>query len=339
MCIVTLFKMEANSIGSLTDDSSYCDLDDAGEDEVKEFENKPICASFEETKAESNGFNREALLQFLQNRALTEPDWPETVPYEKIKRGQVYKAKEILPKELVFPKKYKHLAKEDEIDVEVDLEGDDSNDDLSQMGNMIRMFGLQQKFPKFSTQAKVIEKTVEELSEEIINPVDVDKTIQQVAMDDPSLSYLNFNNVKDISHKQFVLLFRSLKINTNLISLSLSNTNLCDETAKFLIRALEENRSIKIINLESNLLSKEFIFKIIQALTSNNNVKEFRACNQYKSTLLGASYESQIADCLKRNRSLLKLGLNFECCGPRDRVTQYILRNQDICRQMRTGYV
>lgn len=64
------------------------------------------------------------------------------------------------------------------------------------------------------------------------NVTDPEKTAKMVMENDPSLTELNWNNIKYIPRETFKKLFTGLKSNTNLKSLHLSNTGLTDGPAE-----------------------------------------------------------------------------------------------------------
>lgn len=64
------------------------------------------------------------------------------------------------------------------------------------------------------------------------NVTDPEKTAKQVMENDPSLTELNWNNIKYIPRETFKKLFNGLKTNTNLTELHLSNTGLTDGPAE-----------------------------------------------------------------------------------------------------------
>jgi hypothetical protein len=46
--------------------------------------------------------------------------------------------------------------------------------------------------------------------------------------------------------------------------------------------------------------------------------------------MMGSQAEDEIANVLKENKTLLKLGCSFDSRGPRVLVNQYILRNNEM---------
>uniref|UniRef100_T1J4J1 Tropomodulin n=1 Tax=Strigamia maritima TaxID=126957 RepID=T1J4J1_STRMM len=187
-----------------------------------------------------------------------------------------------------------------------------------------------QKFgAKFESIVKATQPKV--LPMEPPNPTDVDKVIQQVETNDPSLQTLNANNIKNISLEKFARLFEGLKKNTNLETLSLANTRLTDASAKILGDALCENRTLKTVNVESNFITPSTLRDLISSLLATQSVTEFRAANQ-KPEILGVKTEMEIAKLVEDNHSLLRLGLSFDVPDARIRVQHHVQRNNDKVR-------
>lgn len=169
------------------------------------------------------------------------------------------------------------------------------------------------------------------------NVTDPEKTTEMVTKNDPSLTELNWNNIKCIPRETFKRLFNGLKTNTHLHTLSLSNTGLTDGPAEKLAEALKENKTLKTLNMESNFLSGPMLRDLMAALLINQKVLEFRAANQ-RPQIMGNRIEMDIAKLVEKNDSILRLGLSFDVPDARNRVAQHLQQTNDNVRLKRVGF-
>lgn len=102
-----------------------------------------------------------------------------------------------------------------------------------------------------------------------------------------------------------------------------------------LVEALRHNESVRKINLESNYLSGPMLRDLIEALLEKQYVVEFRAANQ-RPTIMGNRIEMEIASLVQQNKSLLKLGLNFDVPDARHKVSAQLQQNNDNCKLIMT---
>ncbi|XDV52806.1 hypothetical protein PO909_021464 [Leuciscus waleckii] len=137
------------------------------------------------------------------------------------------------------------------------------------------------------------------------NPTDIDKTLENILMNDTSLSEVNLNNIENIS--QGVLVF------------SIANTH--------------KNCSITNLNVESNFISGKGILALIGSLQDNTTLVELRFHNQRH--ICGGQVEMEMVKLLRKNTTLLKLGYHFDLPGPRMSATGILTHNQDSQRQKR----
>lgn len=98
-----------------------------------------------------------------------------------------------------------------------------------------------------------------------------------------------------------------------------------------MIEALRVNESLTKINLESNYLSGPMIRDLIEALLDKQYVVEFRASNQ-RPQIMGNRIEMEIAKLVQQNKTLLKLGLNFDVPDARHKVATQLQLNNDNCK-------
>ena len=74
---------------------------------------------------------------------------------------------------------------------------------------------------------------------------------------------------------------------------------------------------------------------LIEALLEKQYVVEFRAANQ-RPTIMGNRIEMEIASLVQQNKSLLKLGLNFDVPDARHKVAAQLQQNNDNCKLIMT---
>lgn len=70
---------------------------------------------------------------------------------------------------------------------------------------------------------------------------------------------------------------------------------------------------------------------LIEALLEKQFVVEFRAANQ-RPTIMGNRVEMEIAQLVQQNKTLLKLGLNFDVPDARHKVAAQLQQNNDNCK-------
>jgi tropomodulin len=296
-------------------------------------------------KSATGPLNRKKLLEFLTKFAQEQEDWPELKQFQPgVKKGKIW-----VPKET--DKNSTNL--DEKIILDLDDGTSEALDDASE-ADLIDLAGIlglhsmlnQDQFhnsilnkgqkigDKFES---IVKATVpKKLPFEPDNMTDPVKTAEQVERNDPELKELNLNNVKYIPRETFKKLFNGLKTNTNLQTLSLSNTGLTDGPAEKLVEALKENTTLRTVNLESNYLSGPMLRELIRSLLAKQKVLEFRAANQ-RPQIMGNRIEMDIAKAVMENKSLLRLGMSFDVPDARMKVTDHLQQNNDNVRLKRIG--
>jgi tropomodulin len=293
-------------------------------------------------KAPTGPFSRKHLLDYLETKAREDKDWDEAKPYKKEIRGKVWKPKE----------EEKVQINED---VKVETEWDEvlaqaTEEELVDLAAILGFHGMlnqvqyHQAFVEggdmkgckggFQGVAKYSDFKVYE--DEPPNSTDVDASLQQLKNNDAKLKELNLNNIKNISIERLCEIAETLRTNTHLEKLHLSNTRATDKVANALAGALAENKTLKLLNLESNYISGQAIVNVLSAINVNQAVTEFRVSNQ-RPQLLGIKTEMAISLLMRENMSLLRFGIFLEVRTARIHVTQYLQRNSDNLRRGRVG--
>ncbi|KAI7695325.1 Tropomodulin, partial [Sarcoptes scabiei] len=299
------------------------------------------------TKDPTGPLRRRQLRNFLTKFAKEQEDWPEIKKFVPgLKLGKVWVPKPNDPDGGMEEKilldlddgAEEALSNATEADL-VDLAGilglhSMLNQDQYQASLLNKGQASYDKFESIvkSTKPKKI------LPPEPDNDVDPEKTAKQIMENDPNLTSLTWNNIKYIPRETFKKLFNALKTNTHLQELNLSNTGLTDGPAEKLIEALRVNTTLTKINIESNYVSGPMIRDLIEALLDKQYVVEFRASNQ-RPQIMGNRIEMEIAKLVQQNKTLLKLGLNFDVPDARHRVATQLQMNNDNCRIKRLAPV
>ncbi|KAK2189987.1 hypothetical protein NP493_92g07009 [Ridgeia piscesae] len=170
--------------------------------------------------------------------------------------------------------------------------------------------------------------------EDSVNSTNVEESLQRVKDNDPKLKELNLNNIKTISIDTLKEFAEALKTNTSLEILSLCNTRASDKVAKAFAEALRSNKTLKSLSLESNYISGTGILNLIEATNENQTLIELHVANQ-RPQLLGVQREAKIAELLKENKTIVKLGIFLESRNVQVKVHEILERNYDEVRKDR----
>ncbi|KAM4610677.1 leiomodin-3 [Polymixia lowei] len=165
------------------------------------------------------------------------------------------------------------------------------------------------------------------------NETNLDKTLDKIRNNHPSVTEVNLNNIENIPKEMLLDYVNALKKNKHVKAFSIANTGVDENIAFKLANMLRENRSITTLNIESNFVTGKGIVAIIRCLQFNETLTELRFHNQRH--MLGHHAEMEISRLLKANNTLLKMGYHFEQPGPRMVVTNLLTRNLDRQRQLR----
>ncbi|KAL1020954.1 hypothetical protein UPYG_G00006850 [Umbra pygmaea] len=160
-----------------------------------------------------------------------------------------------------------------------------------------------------------------------------DELLELVQNDKPSITELNVNNSDAIKTQTLIQFADALKHNTHVKTFALANTRADDHVAYAIADTLRYNTSLTSVILDSNHLTGKGILAVVHALEKNVTVTELRFHNQRH--ICGGKTEMEMANTLRKNTKLLKLGYGFELAGPRMTVTNILSRNMDLQRQRR----
>lgn len=160
-----------------------------------------------------------------------------------------------------------------------------------------------------------------------------DELLEHVRKDDPLMTELNVNNSDVIKTHTLIQFAEALQHNTHVKTFALANTRADDHVAYAIAGTLRNNTSLTNVILDSNHLTGKGILAVVHALEKNVTVTELRFHNQRH--ICGGKTEMEVANVLRNNTRLLKLGYGFELAGPRMTMTNILSRNMDLQRQRR----
>ncbi|MFH4976394.1 hypothetical protein AB6A40_003103 [Gnathostoma spinigerum] len=303
-------------------------------------------------KKPTGPFQREKLLQYLEETAKKEEDWEEHVPYcPGVKRGKVYEPK---------PEEVKPAKGEGEMEMPIELDVDDEEDDIDEalngapekdlvdlagilgMHNLLNqpqyynaLKGKGQDESTGTTFSGVVRAFEPKLPpEETENETNVDECIEQLEADDEGLVEVNINNMKRIPKERIRKLIKAACSSKHLKKLSMANAAITDQEARGLVELLETSPSLKTLNIETNFISPELLAKLLRATLKTQVLIEFQAENQ-RASVLGNQIEMDMMLTVEENESLLRVGVAFQSMEARHRVSEALERNYERVRLRR----
>ncbi|GAA27593.2 Tropomodulin [Clonorchis sinensis] len=291
------------------------------------------------TKAPTGPFNREKLLKFLIDKAKSEKDWEEAVPYEKVTRGKVY-----VPKREQVQVSQKELS-DMGFDVEFDQEVNEAlenatEDELVDLAAVLGFTGMMNQVQFYaSLENRKLEgggftgvakgDRPKPIPDEPPNTTDVEESITRLGKNDPELTDLNLNNIKNMSAEVVKRLSEALKTNTKLRKLKMASTALTNVMIEPIIEMLKSNSTLEELNLESNFITGPHLVKLIEAINHDKSaVTELHLSNQ-RQTVLGIAIEQMLTKTILENPRLVRLGLDLDTSEARVRVREHIKTNLD----------
>ncbi|KFP20209.1 Tropomodulin-2, partial [Egretta garzetta] len=334
------FRKELEKYKNINEDEILSKL---SEDELKQLEhvlddldpeNALLPAGFRQkdqtTKPATGPFDRERLLSYLEKQALEHKDREDFVPFTGEKKGTVCLRVGVESgagasfdcPHVFFPAVnvvsccwYLHI--------------------LAVLGvhNMVNNpkfdeGGARSKDGKGTVRNVVKGEKVKPIFEEPPNPTNVEASLQRIKANDPSLTEINLNNIKNIPIPTLKEFAKALESNTHVKTFSLAATRSNDPVAIAFADMLKVNKTLKSLNVESNFITGTGILALIDALKENESLTEIKIDNQRQQ--LGTAVEMEIAKMLEENSKILKFGYQFTKQGPRTRVAAAITKNNDL---------
>uniref|UniRef100_A0A8C5T4N0 Tropomodulin 2 n=1 Tax=Malurus cyaneus samueli TaxID=2593467 RepID=A0A8C5T4N0_9PASS len=286
------------------------------------------------TKPATGPFDRERLLSYLEKQALEHKDREDFVPFTGEKKGTVHPHKS--------PWKPRHRR---EVTLDPELEEALASASDTELYDLAAVLGVHNmvnnpKFDEAGARSKdgkgivrnvVKGEKVKPIFEEPPNPTNVEASLQRIKANDPSLTEINLNNIKNIPIPTLKEFAKALETNTHVKTFSLAATRSNDPVAIAFADMLKVNKTLKSLNVESNFITGTGILALIDALKKNESLTEIKIDNQRQQ--LGTAVEMEIAKMLEENSRILKFGYQFTKQGPRTRVAAAITKNNDLVRR------
>ncbi|KAJ7398240.1 Tropomodulin-2 [Pitangus sulphuratus] len=340
------FRKELEKYKNINEDEILSKL---SEDELKQLEhvlddldpeNALLPAGFRQkdqtTKAATGPFDRERLLSYLEKQALEHKDREDFVPFTGEKKGKIF-----IPKE-----KPVETRTEEKVTLDPELEEALASASDTELYDLAAVLGVHNMVnnPKFNeagarskdgkgTVRNVVKgEKVKPIFEEPPNPTNVEASLQRIKANDPSLTEINLNNIKNIPIPTLKEFAKALESNTHVKTFSLAATRSNDPVAIAFADMLKVNKTLKSLNVESNFITGTGILALIEALKKNESLTEIKIDNQRQQ--LGTAVEMEIAKMLEENSRILKFGYQFTKQGPRTRVAAAITKNNDLAQNL-----
>ncbi|VDP36568.1 unnamed protein product [Heligmosomoides polygyrus] len=308
----------------------------------------------DQTSKEPTGpFKRDHLLKYLEEKAKSEKDWEDVVPFSLgTKRGKVWEGDSGRESEDGTSEEHSaSRAARMEMPIELDLDDDDDLDealdgaperDLVDLAGILGMHnilnqpqyynalkGKSQDDSTGTTFAGIIRAyEPKEMPDEPENATDVDQCIQRLEENDEEMQEVNINNMKRVSKERIRKLISAACASKHITKLSMANTAISDSEARGLVELLETSPSLKVLNIESNFITPELLAKLLRATLVTQCLTEFRAENQRQS-VLGNQVEMDMMMTVEENESLLRVGVAFQSMEARHRVSEALERNYE----------
>lgn len=282
------------------------------------------------SKTDTGPFNRDKLLQYLEKEALDYKEREDIVPFTGEKKGKVW-----IPKQKPI-----QLHQEEATTLDPELEEALSSATDTELHDLAAILGVNTLVT--STQSydgskdgynNVIKgEKVKPVFDEPPNPTNVEESLQRIKANDPTLTEVNLNNIKNIPIPTLKELAKAMERNTHVKKFSLAATRSNDPVAVAFSDMLRENKTLRSLNLESNFITGAGVQALVEALRDNDTLSEIKIDNQRQQ--LGTSAEMEIAKMLEQNTSIVKFGYHFTQQGPRSRAAAAITKNNDLGENM-----
>ncbi|XP_043933475.1 tropomodulin-2-like [Protopterus annectens] len=337
------FKKELEKYKDIDEDEI---LNKLSEDELKQLENAleeldpenallPVgLRQKDQTAKRATGpFDRERLLAFLEKQAMECKDREDCVPFTGEKKGKTF-----VPRH-----KPVEIRREEKVTLDKELEEALAGATDTELCDLAAVLGVQnvlsgtQSYGGTGSSNAVSSVIKGEKAKPIVdeppNPTNVEECLQRIKANDPGLTDINLNNIKNIPIPTLKDFAKALESNTHVKSLTLAATRSNDPVAIALAEMLRKNKTLKHLNVESNFITGTGIQALTEALRDNETLTEIKIDNQRQQ--LGTTVEMEIAKMLEENTTITKFGYHFTQQGPRARAAAAITKNSDLVRRKR----
>jgi hypothetical protein len=159
--------------------------------------------------------------------------------------------------------------------------------------------------------------------------------VHRAHLNDPTLVKFEFTNLKmppgDMEPRISPKLALAMEANTSITELNLACSNLQGTEAACLAVSLRSNRALLKLNIDSNALQPLEMESIANGVAFAQTLQEIR-CNNVSQ---GRQVYEAIANCVKANTFIIKVGLEIKDPHFRGQIDGQITRNNDAARKRR----
>jgi len=281
-------------------------------------------------KKETGAFDREALLEYLEEHARSIPDKEDYVPYVPgQKRGKIFKKE--------MPKQTYSALEPDIEDALKDIDGAD----LSELAEILGEGTIQSHVELGAKGYSMGEDAglkriyrpdyrdpIVKPDEPELNPADIEEDLRRVQNQDETMTIVNWNNLRDTPITTIQALFSALEYNRYVLEVSIANTRANDTVAQSIIKCLEENTVLEKLNVESNFISAKPMQELVHQSCQSKTLTELRIDNQRNK--YGETTENLFCDSLLNGAGVVtKFGYSWKCPGPRSRSQHILMKSFD----------
>mmetsp|Transcript_113247 Transcript_113247/g.218042 ORF Transcript_113247/g.218042 Transcript_113247/m.218042 type:complete len:412 (-) Transcript_113247:33-1268(-) len=162
--------------------------------------------------------------------------------------------------------------------------------------------------------------------------------VHRAHLNDPTLVKFDFTNLQmPPGHEEPRIspkLCKAMETNSHIQQLLLPNTKLSAREGAILATSLCSNQTVRVMNLDSNFLAQDELESIANAAGTSKTLEELRINNQHGVSPGRQLYEA-LANAVKANTMIVKLGLTVNDPHFRGQIDSQIMRNADLARKRR----
>lgn len=296
-------------LGALSPEEIACLVDQLEEIDP---ENELLPAGYRQLnqtdKKPTGEFNRDSLIEYLEEQARSQPEIEDHVPHiPGQKKGKIYKPK--------YEQKKSQFAVL-EPDIEAAL-GEIDGVDLSELAEILGETAINSHVELGKRGLSNEEETglkriyrpdyrdpIEKPDEPELNPADIEDDLKRVQEQDPNMTKLNWNNLRETPIGHLVALLRALEYNAYVTEVNI------------------------VLNIESNFISAKTMADLVHEACKSPVLRELRIDNQRNN--YGEATENLFCESIVEGSGMLqKLSYSWRCPGPRQRSQVLLMKNRD----------
>jgi len=285
-------------------------------------------------KKEMGIFNRDALIEYLEEQARSQPEVEDFVPHVPgQKKGKVFQPKNM--------KTSVYAALEPDIEAAL---GEIEGVDLSELAEILGETAINSHVELGRRGLSNNEETglrriyrpdyrdpIDQSDEPELNPADIEEDLRRVQEQDPIMTRVNWNNLRETPIGHLVALFRALEYNQHVTEINIANTRANDMIGQGICKMLKSNETVEILNVESNFITSSTMADLVHEACKSHVLTELRIDNQRNN--FGEKTEHLFCDSIAEGSDMLqKLSYSWRCPGPRQRSQVLLMTNQDQAR-------